>query len=211
MRRRRSRRTVNPAEWQGEWVLVGIFLHLTPPPQRYPQVDRHNIVAQPNLCNISGRFAIFQRTATYRDWILDTISTGKEVACPLDRKFTAKHASSTPSSGGAPDASSSVNSVPIGRLFPWGSCPPKGQFAGANIADSFKTLYGEKPVRSKRNEQFYIDWNYNDGYSATSLWVCSRSRLLCISINCLTCPEMSGNGRKMSLISMHMIIVPFRQ
>ena len=71
----------------GQRVLVGIFLHLTPSPQRYPQVDRHNPVMQPNLCNISGRFAIFQRTATYRDWILDTISTGKEIDCITNRKL----------------------------------------------------------------------------------------------------------------------------
>ena len=140
---------------EGEWVLVGIFLHLTPPPQRYPQVDRHNIVVQPNLCNISGRFAIFQRTATYRDWILDTISSGKEVACPLDKKITTQHASSAPSTGVG--ASSSVNSVPVGRPFPWGSCPPKGQFAGANIADqSFKTYYTAKSPFDRRETNNFI-------------------------------------------------------
>ena len=59
--------------------------------------------------------------------------------------------------------------VARGRRFPWGDCPPKGAFLGANVADfNFKNVFDEEYVRSKRNEKFNIDWNYNDGYSATS-------------------------------------------
>ena len=42
----------------GQRVLVGIFLHLTPSPQRFHKLI-DIILMQPNLCNISGRFAFF--------------------------------------------------------------------------------------------------------------------------------------------------------
>ena len=150
-------------------VLVGIFVHLTPSPQMYPQVDRRNPIMQPNLCTTKKRYAVFHRVAAFRSWLQTVISTEAPGVCSTERTSPSLTSVATQLGHSTSDTVKPGGVAP-GRTYSWGECVPSaGKFLGGNIADSnFRVVYGEKGLMSSRGEKFSVDWIYDDGHAATA-------------------------------------------